>query len=405
MRTSFHQQPFGPNGAPQTFGQALAREVSSSGYRTLKICAAFASSGGTSRLYGPLRDFVRSGGVINVYVGLSNNITSCQAIEHLIRLGASVWGFDTGQTVLFHPKVYLLQDPARAWLAVGSSNLTSEGLYRNFETNILSQLDLTERSDSEHLQKVESWFSDLQSYSGNCFQLRIADLPTLVASEQLIDESINPPPQNFIVTRTTRGTTRSSCSGIKVPAAPPPHPELPGPRTRRRRRPQARPSAQAVTFAPAGAAQYFAMTMSAFDCSHRSSVPGTPEVSLPEDVVRFFPSVSRQGRQYPDAYFDVILNEPSGTGKIINLRIWQRPPGSGTGHADWRINVKHDIIDLTTPAGGDILLFERLPSGSNPPYEVWVVPPTHPNYAALHARCIHQVQASGKAGTKYYGLF
>lgn len=405
MRTSFHQQPFGPNGAPQTLGQALTREVSSSAYRTLKICAAFATSGGTSRLYGPLRDFVRSGGTIDAYVGLSNDITSYQAIEHLIRLGASVWGFDTGQTVLFHPKVYLLQDPARAWAAVGSSNMTSEGLYRNFETNVLMQLDLSERSDAAYLQEILSWFSDLRNYAGNCFQIRMTNLQTLVSSGQLVDEGANPRPQNLVVSRTTRGTTHRLSPGIRVPAAPPPHPELTGPRTRRRPRPTARLPTGTQTLPPAGGSQYFAMTMSAFDCSHRSGVPGTPEVSLPEDVVGFFPSVSRQGRQYADAYFDAVLNEPRGTGKIIKLRIWQRPPGSGTGHADWRINVKHDIIDLTTPAGGDILLCERLPFGSNPPYEVWVVPPAHPNYAALHARCIRQVQASGRAGTKHYGLF
>ncbi|MDZ4340261.1 MAG: hypothetical protein U1B94_08620 [candidate division NC10 bacterium] len=147
------------------------------------------------------------------------------------------------------------------------------------------------------------------------------------------------------------------------------------------------------------------MTMSAFDCSHRTGVPGTAEVSLPDDVVVFFPPVSMQGRIYPDAYFDVVLNQPRGKAEIVSYRIWQRPPGSGTGHADWRINVRPETVDLTAPAGGDILLVERLPAGSDPPYEVWIVGTSDPNYESLLARCNRDVQAVGAAGTKRYGLF
>jgi hypothetical protein len=108
---------------------------------------------------------------------------------------------------------------------------------------------------------------------------------------------------------------------------------------------------------------------------------------------------------YPDAYFDVVLNQASGQAEIVRYRIWQRPPGSGTGHADWRINVGHDTVDLTSVAGGDILLVERLPAGSEPPYEVWIVGAGDPRYNTLLARCNREVQAVGAAGTKRYGLF
>ncbi|MGH9894125.1 MAG: hypothetical protein ACREA0_19520, partial [bacterium] len=76
-----------------------------------------------------------------------------------------------------------------------------------------------------------------------------------------------------------------------------------------------------------------------------------------------------------------------------------------SGHADWRINVKHDTIDLTNAAGNDIVLFEKLPSGSEPPYEVWIVHPGDPTYVGLLARCNREVQAAGTAGRKRHGLF
>jgi hypothetical protein len=147
------------------------------------------------------------------------------------------------------------------------------------------------------------------------------------------------------------------------------------------------------------------MSMSSFDCSHRTGVPGTPEVSLPDDVVQFFPITSMQGRKYPDAYFDVVLNNPPGSAFVETYRIWQRPPGSASGHPDWRINVGHSTIDQTNLGGGDILLFERLPQGSIPEYEVWTIPPVDPRHAPLLAKCASQVTAVGAAGVKQYGLF
>ena len=128
-------------------------------------------------------------------------------------------------------------------------------------------------------------------------------------------------------------------------------------------------------------------------------------MSIPESVADFFPSVGMNGRKYPDQYFDVRVNDHAGEARLVSYRIWQRPPGSDTGHADWRINVKHDTIDLTTEGGGDILLIERLPENESPRYESWLVRATDPEYADLLAHCDREVQASGSAGTKRYGTF
>jgi hypothetical protein len=147
------------------------------------------------------------------------------------------------------------------------------------------------------------------------------------------------------------------------------------------------------------------MTLSAFDASHRRGVPGTPEVSLPEDSVAFFPAVALQGRQYPDAYFDVLLNQRNGGTTVVQYRLWQRPPGADVGHADWRINVKHETVEQTRVQGGDILLIERLPDGSTPPYEAWIVQAGDPEYMTLLARCNREVQTRGAAGVKRYGMF
>jgi hypothetical protein len=98
------------------------------------------------------------------------------------------------------------------------------------------------------------------------------------------------------------------------------------------------------------------MTLSAHDTSKRTGMPGTPELSLPRDATGFFPPMALSGRQYPDAYFDVRLNSDQQA-SIVEYRMWKRPAGAAVGHADLRINIKHDTVDLTTPGGGDIILF------------------------------------------------
>jgi len=320
-------------------------------------------------------------------------------VEHLLSAGATVYGCDTKRSVLFHPKVYLLDGENKGWLAVGSSNLTREGLFRNYEASTIVKLDLTIQGDADYLASYDAWFASLPGAVEDCSQIQAADLPGLLADGRLIDEAVRPEIER-IPAPMRRGGGRGA---VVIPPAPPPHPEA-RPVARRPKQPAAVP-AQAPQPLTAGAARHFAMWLSAFDSSHRRGTPGTPEISLPDAVARFFPPVALSGRQYPDAYFDVLLNDPSGSSKIVGYRIWQRPPGARVGHADWRINIKHDTMDLTNPAGGDLILFERLPDGSQPPYEVWIVHPGDPTYAALLARCDRQVQAAGQAGLKRWGLF
>lgn len=398
LRTRYLLQPFGPNGELVTLGHALTTEIGSPVYNELEMAVAFATSSGTSRIYGAVRALRARGATATAHVGLSNGITSAQAVEQLIQAGVSVFGFETGGSVLFHPKAYILRSPGHTWISVGSSNLTADGLYRNFEANSISIGGGTP-DDAAAIAELSQVLRNLRGMQGHSSRLELGDLQRLVTAGSLIDETVTPVPQRIGVGRGTP-RQRGAAQRIQVPAAPPPHPDL---GTVRRPRPAAAPAA-AAPIAPAIQSRFFAMTLSDFDVSHRRGVPGTPEVSLPEECVAFFPAVQMQGRQYPDAYFEVLLNERTGGARPARYRIWQRPPGTDAGHADWRINVGHDTIDQTG-AGGDILLVERLPDGSDPAYEVWIVRAADPEHAPLLTRCNRSVQARGRAGVKQFGLF
>jgi hypothetical protein len=49
----------------------------------------------------------------------------------------------------FHPKLYLVEGPARATLLVGSSNATAGGLYFNFEASLEAIFELSHAPDRE----------------------------------------------------------------------------------------------------------------------------------------------------------------------------------------------------------------------------------------------------------------
>ena len=386
-------QPYSANGQLAQLGAALGAELSNGEYSLFRCSVAFARSSGTSRLFGPLRGFVLAGGEARVYVGVRNGITSAQAVAHLLTSGAEVYGCDTGGSVLFHPKVYAAQGEGSAWIAVGSANLTCDGMYRNFEVTNVTRLALP--ADEALLQLFGDWFDSLH-YTPRCIRFDAAAVTAAVAGGLLVDEAASPRTEG----EGSRAGTRRGPPLFPLPPVPPPHPEAEPTAKRPRRRVRAPIAATAA----GAAAERFAMTLSAFDCSHGRGTPGTPEISLPEDAAPFFPTVALQGRKYPDAYFQVVLNGPSGT-IPVTYRIWHRPHGTAEGHADWRINVKHETIDLTRQDGGDVILFERRTASTGHAYEVWVVSPSNPTYDALSARCITEVEAAGQAGTKRYGFF
>jgi hypothetical protein len=350
-------------------------------------------------LFGALRNFVATGGTAQVFLGVRNGTTSSQAVSHLLSAGVVVYACDTKLSVLFHPKVYLLDGDAIAWVAVGSSNLTREGLFRNYEASTLVRLDLAVARDAEYLNSFDEWFRRIPASIEDCLRIQPPDLPGMVVDGRLVDESVRPAIERLAGPSSGRAGSRGT-RAIVIPPAPPPHPDAPVTAVRRRGA-----GARKESAVRSRSARFFVMTLSAFDCSHRRGTPGTPEISVPETVASFFPSVRHADRAYPDAYFDVLLNGLAGLSGVVSYRIWQRPPGAASGHADWRINVKHETIDLTDPGGNDIILFEKLPIGSQPAYEVWIVHGGDSTYDALLARCRREVQATGTAGRKRFGLF
>jgi hypothetical protein len=327
-----------------------------------------------------------------------------QAVGDLLATGVEVWGLDTGGSVLYHPKIYALRGKTAGWVSIGSSNLTGDGMYRNIETNTILELNLAAAAERATFDDIIGlWNRFRRAYPENTRRIRLEDIDTLVRNGVLADEVA----ASREASRSKRTQTgQQSNPAPDVPRIPVPAlPAISGQRAVRRPALRGRPTEDVPSLpTPTPQTRYFAMTLSAHDASKPTGRPGTPELSLPRPATEFFPPMSLTQRQYPDAYFNVRLNDGQRA-SVVEYRIWERPGGEGTGHADLRINIKHNTVDLATPGGADIILFETTPEGSDPAYDVWIISSTDPNHAALLQRCSYAVTAQGAGATKRYGFF
>jgi len=404
MNASIFHQPFDLDGRLSRLGVEFARRLQSGNFNRCLMFSAFVMSSGTQRLSPALRTIIENGGTVRALIGLRNGLTSLQAVNDLLTIGVEVWGLDTGGSILYHPKVYVLSGDNTGWASVGSSNLTGEGMYRNIETNTILELDLDNGGDRGFIEDFTHWWNRfLDEYPQNAVRIDAANVDRLGTAGILADEIAV---AREITTRNRGGRPVRRGAGIQVPRIfVPALPAVSGQRAVRRPARQGVAAREEVSSpAPTLQTRYFAMTLSAHDASKRTGMPGTPELSLPRPATDFFPPMAVAGHQYPDAYFNVRLNSGQEA-SVVEYRIWERPAGAAVGHADLRINIKHDTVDLTTPGGGDIILFEVTPGATGPAYDVWIVAPMDPNYAALLGRCTHAVAAQGAAAIKRYGFF
>ncbi len=398
------QQPFDEAGRLSRLGAELINQLTSGNFNEVHIFSAYVTRSGTQRLGPALQGITRSGGICRAVIGINNGLTSVQAVNDLHRAGVEVLGLNTGNSILYHPKVYVLRGASRAWISIGSSNLTGEGLYRNVETNTLIELDLAMAADVAIVNQVLAALNRFRdTYRQNAIGLLHDTLELHVNSGELADEV------GRARERRTRpnGARRRQHRGpdavppIIVPALPASVWQEP---IRREQPPEVREPAAISVPAPTVQTSRFAMVLSAHDASKKTTMPGTPELSLPRQARDFFPPVVLAGRQFPDAYFAVRLNAPEGA-RTVEYRIWERPAGAGAGHADLRINIKHDTVDLTRDGGGDIILFEATLEERGPAYDVWIIHPDDPQYDQLLERCTHVVAARGAGEAKRYGFF
>lgn len=137
-------QPYGRN-----LGDVLI-ELLHDNYNRFFVVVAYAKESGVRRLSESILQFRQNGGTVSVVVGIDQTNTSVEALRLLLEICDNVFVYHNenfNQT--FHPKVYTFNNDDNAKVIVGSSNLTTGGLYINNETNVVLTLDLHNSSEEE----------------------------------------------------------------------------------------------------------------------------------------------------------------------------------------------------------------------------------------------------------------
>ena len=170
-------------------GDRLIELLDSGDFHTLNIAVAFAKNSGVLRVKNALENFRKSGGQVNVYVGVDLGGTSYEALTALLLCTdtLNVVHSEKGQT--FHSKIYQFQGDAKGLLVVGSHNLTGGGLWTNFESSTMIPFEGSNASVGQIQGGMDDFFTQLKSLGDSIMSIAAQeDVESLLQNGYVIKE-------------------------------------------------------------------------------------------------------------------------------------------------------------------------------------------------------------------------
>lgn len=372
-------------------GDVLNTQIADSSCERFRFAVAYMRLSGWDRIAGAVDTLLNRGGRVSGIVGVDSGVTTIEALRALRQVSQDSTVFYTRSAFIYHPKLYLMNGRETAVAIVGSPNLTRDGLFRNVELSTAVRMNFTSSVDLQVFNRYSALFDELlNTERPNVQPITDATLEALITARLIDQEARVREPGHKVPFGRGKPTPHAMAEldrlfpPMRVPVAPAP--------TRAVALVPVRPQLVVVPPQTVGIAGTFVMQLSAFDCSHRTGVPGTPEVLVPHQSVHFFPPLSLSGRRYPDAMFDVLLNTPTGQERH-RYRLWYyEERATGTRIDEYRLRMNHDTIDLASQGGGDLLVITKRPQQAEPAYEVTILPRTDPTFPAFFSLCVNEAQ-------------
>ncbi len=275
-------------------------------------------------------------------MGLSQRLTSQQALELLLKYADNCHVFfEENSFTSFHPKVYIFENELRGLVFLGSSNLTSGGLYTNHELDIRLDFDFSIATDKKDFQDFHELFDKYLGYGQSfCKKLDSELLDKLIAGNYISDEEADEKRERNEKVKPMRlfGTRRIVGSGMatsKVTAMHSPFPSF---------------------------AYGFWKKLSKFDIS-KTSAPG--QIIIPIRYLDLFPpmnglSTQLSGGQQEEVIFDISFEEYGKTELVEGVRAIRYVPAPS--HARPNIELRftfHNREIFNKLSVDDVLEFRR----------------------------------------------
>ncbi|MGL5561896.1 MAG: phospholipase D-like domain-containing protein, partial [Tannerellaceae bacterium] len=171
-------------------GYSLAEALKEEAYHSFSAFVAFVSVGGIKNIEDQLIKFKSRGGDIRLYIGVDLHGTSKEALEKLLELEIPTYIVFSPNGIIYHPKVYSFQGEEQNFLSVGSSNLTTSGLYQNVEASVCFNWNKDDEQGIELYSDVCEHFNLLLSQQTmSCQQLNREIIDLLVNNKIVLSEA------------------------------------------------------------------------------------------------------------------------------------------------------------------------------------------------------------------------
>ncbi|QEC50971.1 HKD family nuclease [Anseongella ginsenosidimutans] len=145
-------------------GYQLIKFFADEDFHSFTGISAFASQAGIGGLSKDIQAAKKHLKTITIVTGVDQKGTSKEALEELLGLGIRAYIFYQPSVTIFHPKIYLFEGKRRTELIVGSSNLTSQGLFTNVETSLLISIDNSKKVEREIVKQLKEYFKGLFNF-------------------------------------------------------------------------------------------------------------------------------------------------------------------------------------------------------------------------------------------------
>lgn len=166
----------------QSIGSLLISNLNEN-FNTFKFIVAYAKLSGVRHLIEPINSFKSRNGQAIGIIGIDQHNTSLEAIQELFNICDELYIFHSENiTQTFHPKVYYFESSNRIWFSSGSSNMTSGGLFTNYETNIYDEIDLNASDSNNIYSDIQQLFNIYTDTSNPC---------CLRVNQELINNLVN----------------------------------------------------------------------------------------------------------------------------------------------------------------------------------------------------------------------
>ncbi len=146
-------------------GNQLIKFFADKDFHTFTGISAFASQAGIRGLSKHIKTAKKHLNIITIVTGVDQKGTSKEALEELLALDINAFVFYQPSITIFHPKIYLFEGNDKCELIIGSSNLTSQGLFSNVEASLYVSIDNSSVSDRKIVEQLKEYFKGIFEHS------------------------------------------------------------------------------------------------------------------------------------------------------------------------------------------------------------------------------------------------